>query len=78
MLSLQRNRAPIANLPNSAQIEGTPTILPTYIRVRVVVWECGEGQTDRQSDRHTDGRDQYTFRLGYASSEMLSRTPVEN
>ena len=26
------------------------------------MWEFGEGQTDR----HTDGRDHYTFRLGYA------------
>jgi len=38
--------APTANLPNSAQLEGTPTILPTYIRVCEVVWECCEGQTD--------------------------------
>jgi len=57
-------RAPIENTPNSAQPEGIPTIPPSYIRVRVVVWECGEGH------RHTDGRDQYTFRLGYASREM--------
>jgi len=42
------------------------TILPSYIQVRAVVWECGEGQTDR----HTDGSDQRTFRLGYASREM--------
>ena len=59
-------RAPIANPPNSAQLEGTATIPPTYIRVRAVVWECGE----RQTDRHTEGRDHYTFRLGYASREM--------
>jgi len=45
------NRAPIANTPNSAQLEGTPTIPPSYIQVRAVVWECGEGQTD--TDRHT-------------------------
>jgi len=32
------------------------------------MWECGEGQ----ADRHTDDHDQYTFRLGYASHEMLS------
>jgi len=25
-----------------------PTIPPSYIRVRAVVWECGEGQTDTQ------------------------------
>ena len=31
-----------------------------------VMWQCDEGETDR----HTDGRDQYTSRLGYASREM--------
>ena len=41
-------RVPIANPPNSAQLDGTPTILPTYIRVSAVVWECGEGQTHRR------------------------------
>ena len=45
-------RAPIASPPNNAQLESTPptkaTILPTYIRVRAVVWECGEGQTHRR------------------------------
>ena len=44
-------RAPIANLRNSAQLWGTPIIPPTYIRIRAVVWECGEGQTDRQTRR---------------------------
>jgi len=43
--------------------EGTK---PLYCRVRAVVWECSEGQ----ANRHTHGRDQYTFRLGYASREM--------
>jgi len=38
-------RAPIANTPNSAQLEGTPYHSPSYIRVRAVVWEFGEGQT---------------------------------
>ena len=58
----------ITNPPTSAQLEGTATIPPSYVRVRAAVWECGEGQTDR----HTDGRDQYrpTFRLGYISREM--------
>jgi len=37
--------APTANPPNSSQLDGTPTIAPTYIRIRVVVWECVEGQT---------------------------------
>jgi len=57
----------------SAQLEGTPTIPPSYTRVHAVVWECGEGQTDTHTDRHTrhtDGRGQYTFRLGYAAREM--------
>jgi len=33
-----------------------------------VQW-CGNAARDRQTDTHThtDGRDQYTFRLGYAS-----------
>jgi len=38
-------RAPIANLPNSAQVEGTPYYSPSYIWVHAVVWECDEGQT---------------------------------
>jgi len=65
-------RSPTANPPNSTQLEGTPspTILPSYIRVHAVVWECSEGQTDRYTHIHTDGREQCTFRLGYTSYEM--------
>jgi len=63
-------RAPIANAPNSAQLEVTPT----YIRVRAVVSACGEGQTDTPTDtethRHIDGSDHYTFRVVYDSREM--------
>jgi len=59
-------RAPIANPPNSVQLGGTPTIAPSYIRVRPVVREWGEGQTDT----HTDARDQCTFRVVYDSHEM--------
>ena len=62
--------APIANPPNGAQLKGTPTIPPSYIRVRAVVWECGEGQTDTQTDTRTDARDQYTFRVVYDSRKM--------
>jgi len=40
--------APIANPPNSTQLE-TPTIPRSYIRVRAVVWECDEGQTYTQT-----------------------------
>jgi len=44
-------RAPTANRPNSAQLEGTPATPWSYIRVRAVVWECGPGQTDRHTYR---------------------------
>jgi len=60
-------RAQIANPPNSAQLEGTRYHSPNLYPVRAVMWECGEGQIDR----HTDGRDQYTFCLGYASRETM-------
>jgi len=58
--------APIAHPLNSAQLQDSPYHSPSYIRVRVVVWECGDGQTDRHAVR----RDQYTFRLGYTSRQM--------
>jgi len=44
-------RAPIANPPNSAPLGAPPTISPSYIQVCEVVRECGDGQTDRQTDR---------------------------
>jgi len=40
--------APIANPPNTAQLGGILYHSPSYIQVRTVVWECSEGQTDRQ------------------------------
>jgi len=40
--------APIADVPNRAQLEDTLPF-PSYIRVRAVVWECGEGQTVTQT-----------------------------
>ena len=46
-------RASIANPPDSAQLGAPPTILPTYIRVHGVVWECSEGQTDSHTDTQT-------------------------
>jgi len=58
-------RALIAILPNSAQLEGIPTIHPTYIWLCPVVWGMRRG-----TDRHTDSSDQHTFRFGYASHEM--------
>jgi len=45
-------RAPIANSPSSAQLEGTRTIPPSYIRVCAVVWESGEGQTHTHRQTH--------------------------
>jgi len=37
---------------NSAQLGGTPTIPPSYVRVRAAVWACGRGQTDRHIHTH--------------------------
>jgi len=46
-------RALIANPANSAQLlisnSAPRTIPPSYIRVRAIVWECGEGRTDTQT-----------------------------
>jgi len=43
-----------------------------YIRVHAVVWAWSRGQTHRHThtDRHSDARDQYTFRVVYDSREM--------
>jgi len=49
--------------PKVHNYRAPPTIPQRYIHVCTVVW-------DRESDRHTDGHDQYTFCLGYASREM--------
>ena len=43
-------RAPVANPPNSAQLEGNAYHSSSYVRVRAVVWKCEEGQTDRHID----------------------------
>jgi len=71
MLSYQRNPCTdCKSAPKCTTIKGTTYHSPPYVRIRAVVWECGERQTDRHMRRHTDGRDQYTFRIGYASREM--------
>ena len=44
-------RVPITNQPNSTQLGSTPTIPQRYIQVHAVVWKCGEGQTDTQTNR---------------------------
>ena len=58
-------RAPIVNPPNNAHLEASIPFPPSYIRVHAVAWKCGDGQ----SQRHTDGPGQCTFRLRYSSRE---------
>jgi len=48
-----KTRAPISNLPNSAQLRSTPYHSPSYIRVRAAV--CAMGMR-----RGTDGHTRYT------------------
>jgi len=55
-------QAPIANSPNSAQLEGHPLPFPN-----LSPGPCSSVGMQRRTDRHTDGRDQYIFRLGYVS-----------
>jgi len=52
-------RAPIASPPNSAQLEGTP-----YHAPKLHPGPCSSVVMPQGTDRHTDGRDQYTFRPG--------------
>jgi len=70
MCHSNKTRASIANPPNTAQLEGTLTIPPSYIRVRAIVWECGEEQkdTDRQTQTH------YTFRLDFLTRNVIKIT----
>ena len=49
-------------VPRSTQ----PSIPPSYIRVRAVVWVCGHGHTDR----HTNVADHNTFHVDYNSHKM--------
>jgi len=58
----KETHAPIANPPHSAQQEGTPYHSP---KLHPGPWSSVGMQ--RGTDRHTDGRGQYAFRLGYAS-----------
>jgi len=66
-------RAPIANPPNSAQLDNTyhsPMLHPDNPgQCSSVGMRRG---TDRQidTDTHTNGRDKYTFYLGYTSCDM--------
>ena len=64
VVNSNETRAPNANPPNSAQLEGTP-----YHSPKLHLGSCSSvgmrRGTDRQTQRHTDGRGQYTFCLGY-------------
>jgi len=62
--------AAIANPPNSAQLGGTP--LPFLKDTSGSVQSCGNAARDRQTHKHTDTRDRYTFRVVvlYDSREM--------
>jgi len=61
------SRVPIINPPNNAQLEGTP-----YDSPNLHPGPCSSVGMRRGTDRqtHTDGRDRYTFRLGYASRQI--------
>jgi len=62
-------RAPIANLSNSAQLEGIP-----YHSFKLHPGPCSsvgmQRGTYRHTDRHTNGCDHYTFRVIYDSHKM--------
>jgi len=62
-------RAPIANSPNSAQLEGTPYHFP-YLHPGPCSSVGIRRGTDRHTDTHTAGRDHYIFVVVYVSREM--------
>jgi len=62
-----KTRTPIANPPNSAQLEGTPYNSPIP---KLHLGPCSSVGMQQATDRHTDASDQYTFCLGYASCKM--------
>ena len=55
-------RAPIANLPYIAQLDVTP-----YHSAKLHLGPCSSVGMQRGTDRHTDMRDHYTFRVVYDS-----------
>jgi len=70
-----QTRAPIANLPNSAQLGGIPyhslKLHPgSFSSVGMRPRTDRQTQTDRQTHTHTDARDHNTFRVVYDSCEM--------
>jgi len=64
-------RTPIPNPPNAAQLGGTPTIPPSYIRIRAVMCACGRGQTDT----HTQTR---VTNIHFASSTTHEKCNHKN
>ena len=66
-------RAPIANLPNSAQLGGSlchaPKLHPGPCS-SVGVWPRTDTHTHRLTDTHTDARDHNTFCVVYDSRKM--------
>ena len=65
MLPQQRIPKPIANPLNSAQLRGTHSHSPKLHPDACSSVGMRRG-TDTHADRHTDGCDHYTFRLGFA------------
>jgi len=61
--------APIANLPNNAQLEGTPYHYPN-LRLGPCSSVGMRRRTDTHMHRLTDTHDQYTFCVIYDSQEM--------
>jgi len=71
MLSQQRNPCTDYKSTQWCTTRGHSLPFPTYIRVRAVVWECGEGQTDTQTDTETHRRPcHYRFCVVYDTREM--------
>jgi len=54
-----------------------PTILASYIRVRAVVWECGEGKTDRQTDTDTQTAATYIHFASAMPHAKCNKSSVE-
>jgi len=74
--------APIANLPNSAQLRGSLYHTPSYIRVHAVLRAYGHGQTHRQTDRHTYTHrhtwPQYILRRLRLTQNVINTTVMEH
>ena len=58
--------------PTVHKYRAPPTIVANYIRVCAVVWECGRGQTDIQTDRLSDAQTRVTT-IHFASSTTRAK-----